>query len=390
MAGDGSLSILRIGASLSRSVSLNTTRGLRRSREGLVKISPAEAALALLVGAALLVLYGRRALSGYDGGPLPYDLVVFLDAADDVLAGRNPFPPPDALSGDANYVYPPLLALALVPLALLPVAPAVVLWTALGVAAVCAALWLLGVRDWRVYAVALAFPATRDAIGAGTVGPLLLLGAALAWRYRDARPAAAGLSAGLTAALKLFTWPLLVWLAASGRVRAAAIGVVGAGAAVLASWLVIGFAGLADYPGLVRRLTELEADKSYSLVAVAAAAGVPEAVGFAFSLAAGAALLALAVSAGRTRERDALTATIAAALVLTPIVWIHYLILLLVPLALARPRLSPLWLALLLPLVPRVWGWQPAGWPEGDPASLAVVLGVAALVLVGTARARRA
>jgi hypothetical protein len=342
----------------------------------------------LLVFAALAVLYARRAFSGYGAGPIPYDLAVFLDAADDVLAGRNPFPPADALSGDANYVYPPLLALAVAPLAVLPVDLAVAIWVVAGVAAVGAALWLLGVRDWRAYAVALAFPATRDAIGAGTVGPLLLLGIALAWRYRAARPAVAGLAAGLAAALKLFTWPVLVWLAATGRVRAAATGLVVAALAALASWAVIGFDGLAGYPALVRRLTELEADRSYSVFAVGDAIGLPEGVALAVSLVTGALLLVLTVRLGREHEARALTAAIAAALVLTPIVWIHYLILLLVPLALARPRFSPLWLVLLVPLVPRLWGWEPAGWPEGDPASLAVVLAVAAAVLAGTLRAR--
>jgi alpha-1,2-mannosyltransferase len=380
-----------MGASFSRSLSVNTTRRLRSTGEGAVKISSAAVAvLALAVFAGLLVLYARRALSGYAAGPLPYDLVVFLDAADDVLAGRNPFPPPDALSGDANYVYPPLLALALVPLAVLPVGAAVVLWTIAGVAAVCGALWLLGVRDWRVYAIALAFPATRDAVGAGTVGPLLLLGTALAWRYRDARPAPAGLAAGVTAALKLFTWPVLVWLAVTGRARAAAGGVLVAALAVLVSWAVIGFDGLVDYPALVRRLSELEADRSYSLVAVGEAIGLSEALALAVSLVTGAALLAVAIRRGREDDRGALTAAIAAALVLTPIVWIHYLVLLLVPLALYRPRFSPLWLVLLVPLVPRVWGWEPAGWPEGDAASLAVVLGAAALVLAVTLRRRPA
>ena len=353
----------------------------------------AAGALALALFAVVFVLYARRAFSGYGAGPIPYDLAVFLDAADDVLAGRNPFPAPGALSGDANYVYPPLLALALVPLAVLSVAAAVVIWTAAGVAAVCGALWLLGVRDWRLYALALAFPATRDAVGAGTVGPLLLLGTALAWRYRDARPRAAGLAAGLAAALKLFTWPLLVWLAATGRIRAAAAGVLAAALAVLASWAVIGLDGLVDYPALVRRLTELEADRSYSLFALGDALGLPEPLALAAALAVGLLLLVAVVRAGRDpglsaaeRDRWALTAAIAAALALTPIVWIHYLILLLVPLALARPRFSLLWLALLVPLVPRAWGWEPAGWPEGDPASLAVVLGVAALVLAAALR----
>ena len=371
------------------------TGRLYRSGEGLVKIANhIGRALALALLAVLAVLYARRGLSGYTEGPIPYDLAVFLDAADDVLGGRNPFPAATALSGDANYVYPPLLALALIPLAVLPVALAVVLWTAAGIAAVCGALWLLGVRDWRLYVLALAFPATRDAVGAGTVGPLLLLCAALAWRYRDARPATAGIAAGLAAALKLFTWPLLVWLAATGRARAVVSGVVAAGLAVLTSWAAIGLNGLGGYPALVRRLTELEADRSYSIFALGEAVGLPEALALAVSIAVGTLLLLLCVRFGRTqaqdRDRRALTAAIAAALVLTPIVWIHYLILLLVPLALFRPRFSPLWLALLVPLVPRVWGWEPAGWPEGDPASLAVVLGVGMLVLVATLRRRPA
>ncbi|MGH3141716.1 MAG: hypothetical protein ACRDO9_01090, partial [Gaiellales bacterium] len=93
----------------------------------------------------------RRSLAGYGTVPLPVDLMVFLNAADDILAGRNPFPAPAALTGDANYVYPPLLAIVAIPLAVLPVAPAVLIWTLLSAGAIAAALWLLGVRDWRVY-----------------------------------------------------------------------------------------------------------------------------------------------------------------------------------------------------------------------------------------------
>lgn len=348
----------------------------------------------LLGGVALVlaVLYARRALAGWTGGPLPYDLVTFLGAADDVLAGRSPFPSVATLTGDQNYVYPPLLALVLAPLAVLPTAVATLVWVAVGVAAVAVALWLLDVRDPWVYAIALLFPATRDAIGAGTVGPLLVLAAAAAWRARDARPLLPALPVGLSFALKPFTWPLAAWLALTRRVRAALLAVVVAVAAALASWAAIGLDGLRDYPDLLRRLSELEADRSYSLVAVADAVGLGNRAGVAVSLLAGAALLAVAALAARAdapaRERDrrALTASVAAALALSPIVWIHYLVLLLVPLALARPRLSPLWLVLLVPLVPRAWGWEPAGWPEGDAWSLAVVLGTAIVVLAAALR----
>ena len=60
----------------------------------------------------------------------------------------------------------------------------------------------------------------------------------------------------------------------------------------------------------------------------------------------------------RDRDIGALTLCLAAALSASPIVWVHYFLLLLVPLALASPRLSPLWL---VPLA-----YQPLGeaaWP---------------------------
>jgi hypothetical protein len=63
----------------------------------------------------------------------------------------------------------------------------------------------------------------------------------------------------------------------------------------------------------------------------------------------GGALLLTAILLGRRGDdRRAFTCAIAAALVLTPVVWMHYLALLAVPLALARPRFSAVWL---LPIV---------------------------------------
>ena len=88
------------------------------------------------------------------------------------------------------------------------------------------------------------------------------------------------------------------------------------------------------------------------------------------------------------RDRLALTAAIAASLALTPILWIHYLVLLIVPLALARPRFAPLWLVALVPAAVRIIGWSPAGWPSGDPPSLAVVLGTTVFVLAWMLRSR--
>ena len=68
----------------------------------------------------------------------------------------------------------------------------------------------------------------------------------------------------------------------------------------------------------------------------------------------------------------------AATLALSPIVWLHYLVLLLVPLAIMRPRFSAIWL---LPVL--LWVSPKPGYAEGvltfAPAIVAVILLVAML-----------
>jgi hypothetical protein len=103
----------------------------------------------------------------------------------------------------------------------------------------------------------------------------------------------------------------------------------------------------------------------------------------ALSIVVAAGLIAVAFWAARDgsrsrRERDVavLTLVLAAGLAASPIVWVHYFLLLLVPLALTRPRLSPLWF---LPFV-----YYPLGesaWPAGDARKLGLAL-VATLILL--------
>ncbi len=69
-----------------------------------------------------------------------------------------------------------------------------------------------------------------------------------------------------------------------------------------------------------------------------------------------------------------------ATLVLSPIVWLHYLVVLLVPVALARPRFSLLWL---LPVL--LWVSPKPGYAEGVQ-TFAPAIAVAILVAVLLAR----
>ena len=54
----------------------------------------------------------------------------------------------------------------------------------------------------------------------------------------------------------------------------------GSGALVtLVAWAIIGFAGLAEYPDLLERLSEIQSERSYSIVGMASTLGLAEGVG---------------------------------------------------------------------------------------------------------------
>jgi Glycosyltransferase family 87 len=279
---------------------------------------------------------------------------------------------PYAFRADETYAYPPVLAFLAAPLHPLGAAAATLVWTIVALAAIAGSLWLLGLRDWRCYALAFAFPFTRSAVDLGTVGPFLLLAVAIAWRWRD-QVFYSATALGASIALKLYLWPLAAWPAVTGRIRTSFAAAGAAVALILLPWAVLGFAGLGGYPGLLRHLSDDEASSSYSVIALSVRAHLPEAAGVVLSLLAAAALLFAAVSVARTRrgkaDAVALTLCIAAALAASPIVWIHYFLLLLIPLALVQPRFSLLW------LVP--FAYYPLGehtWPAGDARKLALAL----------------
>lgn len=363
--------------------------------------------VACVLAAAILLPVGARAtanrwhddslwansLRSLGGLEVPYDFAIFLRASEDVRAGDSPYVDPGTISEDspAPYVYPPLLAIALIPATVLPdevrgSSPAGVLVSLLLIACVVGTLALLDVRDWRCYPVALLYPPTLENVEYGAVGPALALLVALGWRYRDrVWPVAA--SVGAAIALKVFVWPLLVWLAATKRSAAAVGAAVAAVGLALGSWAAIGFDGIADYPDLLRRLSDVEAENSYSAYAILVAIGVPSGLAHVVVTGAAATLLVLAWRAARSADGDrrALTLALAAGFVLTPILWLHYLVLLVVPIALARPRLSVLWL---VPLAMTVFELLDLykGWPRGDGWALASVAAVMTVVFAAASR----
>jgi hypothetical protein len=336
----------------------------------------------LLLAAAAIVLVTLLAAVGSER--LSYDFrESYLPAAEAVRDGESPYPAPESPLVEAQraYVYPPQLALALVPLTALPVDVAAVVGFLVCLTALMGALAVLGVRDVRCYAAVLVWAPAFNALEMANASAVVALGAALAWRLRSTLwPFAVVL--GLTVTAKLYTWPLVVW-AATRRLLAACLA-LGIGLVVTAlSWAVVGFDGLRDYPALVERLTEAHAERSYSLVGVASALGLDPDVGRVLLFVLGGALLVACVILGRAGdERRSFTCAVGAALVLTPILWQHHLVVLVAPLALARPRFSLVW------LLPAALWLSPRGGNGDGLEALLPLLVVGALLWALLARPR--
>jgi alpha-1,2-mannosyltransferase len=307
------------------------------------------------------------------------DFGIFRTAASAVIHGHSPYvttPTAAAVAHFDKFVYPPVAALVFAPFTALPSGPAGVLMFISGLAALLGALRILGVADWRCYGMAVVSAPAINTLALGAITSFLLLGAALAWRYRD-KPAVTAVATAVTAVLKLFLWPLAVWLLATKRWRAAAICAATGLILLLGGWAVIGFAGLRSYPTLVHLLQQVEAPVSYSLVALLGlSGGAATALTVVLSLAAVVAVWFAARGAGGDRRSFAVA--VVASLVVSPLVWLHYLLLLYVPIALYRPRLSGLWF---LPLL--LWA-TPTTHSHGATWRIALALFVVAVVAVRT------
>jgi hypothetical protein len=315
---------------------------------------------------AIVLLWLMWFVYGHGGGG---DFAIFRRAGQAVLHGHSPYVRPTLklLAANDRFVYPTPFALPFIPFAGAPEKAAAAAFLVLSVAALLTSLWLFGVRDWRCYGASLLGVSVIGALGVGSIGPFLVLLCALGWRFRGRT--VAGVPLALAAAAKLFLWPLLVWLLVTRRFRAFAASLATIGL-ILALWVSIDAGGMRRYPQTIRLLNDAQRWKSYSLQSLLVSLHV---TAWTRELAAGVAVvLAVVVLVLLRRRADQVTfsAAVVAALIATPILWNHYLVLLLAPIALARPRLAPLWL---LPLVL---------WVTPHPESLGVAWRIALVLLV--------
>jgi alpha-1,2-mannosyltransferase len=295
---------------------------------------------------------------------------VYMPASEAVLQGESPY-----LVARGGYVYPPQLAFVLTPLTFLSDDVAAILALVAVAALLVGTLYVLGVRDVLCYLALFAWAPTWQELDMASITAALAFFVALAWRYRD-RTWPPALALAVVVPAKLFLWPLFVWTYVTQRLRVTTYAVVVGLGTTLALWAALRFQGLAGYPAMLRGLHETEAQRGYSLVGVTLSFGLGRALGEVLIVVVGAALLAgCIVYARKDEEQRSFTLAVGAALFFTPILWLHYLTLLAVPLAIARQRFSALWL---LPCV--LWVGSTPMNPDGYLTLLPVV--VSALLLV--------
>lgn len=268
--------------------------------------------------------------------------------ARDVFHNRNPYPSPHspAVQG-AVPGYPPLTFLTFAPIAALPFVPAAYVWGLLMIAVSLAAIAAVRVRDPICYLLVLLSMPVVGAVWWGNPTPLIVLAAALAWRWRD-HPWLGPVAVAVGFAIKFVSWPLFIWFLLTGRSRSALRAALLSVALVLLPWAAIGFHGARDYPALLRALSNVGARKGSFLQAAILRMGGSTSLALAIGLAAAAVLLLIAAYLGG--DHRIFSIALIAGLASSPIVWIFYFGVIAVIVGIVRPTFSKAWL-----LVPALW-----------------------------------
>lgn len=303
------------------------------------------AAAVVGAGSFLAWLLANAVLPAPSSNAYGWDFRAFYAAGHAYLHLHSPYVSPTFanLTSQENFVYPPPVAALFAPLSLLPYPVAAAAFIATSGVLFALGLRLLGIRDWRCYAAALLSLPVQSGLKVGALSPLLAFLLALVWRYRD-RTAVAAPALALLVVSKLFLWPVALLFLFTRRFRTFGLAAAGSAAAVVLSALPLGLGLLPTLPKLLNAVSHFESGFSFSLYATELALGLPTAAAFALTLLVGGALLVASYRHSRHDESRSFRILVVAALALSPLVWSHYLAILFVPLALWRPRFSPLWL----------------------------------------------
>jgi alpha-1,2-mannosyltransferase len=287
-------------------------------------------------------------------GTLGYDYEAYRRAAMRLLGGELLYDVTATSFGPAGlFFYPPPFAFFAVPFAVLPGDLGKWLWTFGLIAASIAAIAIFPVSNRTrlilVLLAAMSWP-LNYAIKLGQVGPALLLLFAIGWRWLD-RPVRLGLSIGLGTIIKIQPVLLIGWAILTGRRGAAAVSVVVL--AVLAALMTLysGTQPWFDWLAVLGRVTRpaiADYDTGFGRQALVAGASAEAAALIHYLNIAAVAVVTLVATLRATPVAGYMAVAIATQFA-SPVLWSHYALVLLLPVAWLIDR-GWLW-AVLIPLV---------------------------------------
>ncbi len=333
------------------------------------------AALPIVACLVFVAVVGASVVAA--GEKLGFDFLAYHQAAVRLLNGQPLYDMSFQTTGGFGlFYYPPTFAPLILPFGLLTATTAVWTWTAILLGSFLVGVVVMPVtrtvRWWIVLLAGLSWPFAY-AVKLGQVGPILFLLFAIGWRWLD-DPIRLGASAALGTAIKLQPAIIFVWAILTRRWAAVAAGAVVLAGLAVAATLLAGTGSWSDFALLVRQVGDpITTEHNFTPGAVAYQSGLSAELASLLQLACTVLVVGAVVAAARwaTAEASYLVAVIASQL-LSPILWDHYAMLLLLPVAYlcAAGR----WWAVLIPLataVPLI-GFTPA---VVYPLSFAVALG---------------
>jgi hypothetical protein len=269
---------------------------------------------------------------------LGYDYFAYINAAHRILDGAPLYDVSvNVAGGFAIYLYPPMFALAFLAVGLMPDALALWQWEAVAVGSIVAGVAILPVKPrvrWIMLILCVINWPVLTSILIGQVGPLLFLLFAIGWRWRD-RPVVLAVTMAAGAMIKVQPVILLGWAALTGRWRAVAVALGVMAVAAVISTVFFGPAVWSDYFSLLGRVNgSVATPNGFSPGALAFHAGVSEGaaqlIQFATMVVVGGIVL---VSILKASDEVSYLTTVVASQVVSPVVWDHYAVVLVLPVA---------------------------------------------------------
>jgi Glycosyltransferase family 87 len=288
---------------------------------------------------------------------LGFDYLSYDSAVRRFLAGGILYDQSFTVTGGFGlFYYPPPFVLLAIPLTILPPAAAAWAFTAILLATFFLAVAILPVAlrvRWTILLLGgLSWPLVY-AIKLGQVGPILLLLFVIGWRWMD-KPWRLGTATAIGIAIKIQPALVLGWALLTGRRRAVIAGLVVFAVLALAATLIAGPSSWVDQATLLARLSKpIATPNNYTPGRIAFEAGFSEAAAWAVQLANWAFVAAVVVYAiFRVTPVASYLAVVVASQLISPILWDHYAMMLLIPVAWLLDRGH--WWAVLIPLATAV------------------------------------